>query len=84
MIVTPLLLGHLACVQLAESVFKIGEGALRLTDLSVVPAKDIGVAGGLANESGGLKNLALGFDALVDILYLLVQLVRLRGWRRWD
>ena len=77
MIVTPLLLGHLACVQLAESVLEIGEGAFGLADLDIVPAEDIGVAGGLADELGGLEELALGLDALVDVLDLLVQFVRL-------
>ena len=71
------LLHHLAGVQLAESVLEIGEGAFCLADLGVVSAEDIGVASRLAEELGGLEELALGLDALVDILDLLVQLVRL-------
>lgn len=71
------LLGHLAGMELTESVLEIGEGAFGLTDLDIVLAEDIGVAGGLADELGGLEELALGLDALVDILDLLVQLVRL-------
>lgn len=73
------LLHHLARVQLAEGVLKVGERTLRLADLGVVLAQDIGVASSLANELGCLEKLALGLDALVDVLDLLVQLVRLRA-----
>ena len=41
-------------MQLAEGVLEVGEGALRLTDLGVVLAEDIGVVGGLTDELGGL------------------------------
>ena len=77
MIVTALL-SHLARVQLAEGVLEIGERTLCLANLGVVLAEDIGVARRLADELGGLEELALGLDAFVDVLDLLVQLVRLR------
>ena len=79
MIVAALLLGHLAGVQLTEGVLEIGEGALCLPDLCIVLPQDIGICGGLAEELGCFEDLALCLDALVDILYLLVQLVRLDG-----
>lgn len=66
-------------MQLAEGVLEVGERTLRLADLGVVLAQDIGVTGSLANELGCLEELALGLDALVDVLDLLVQLVRLRA-----
>ena len=76
--ISALRLHHFARLQLAQGVLEIGEGAFRLTDLSIVLAEDIRVIGGLAHEAGGLEDLALGLNALVDILDLLVQLVRLR------
>ena len=76
MIVTALL-SHLARVQLAEGVLEIGERSLGLTDLGIVPTQYIGVGGRLANELGGFEELALRLDALVNVLDLLVQLVRL-------
>lgn len=78
------LLGHFARVELPEGVLEVGEGSFGLTDLGIVPTKDIGVGRRLTNELGGLEKLALRLDALVDILDLLVQLARLRGDEQRD
>ena len=77
MIVTALL-SHLARVQLAEGILEIGERTLGLANLSIVLAQNLRVTGRLADELGGFEELALRLDALVHILDLLVQLVRLK------
>lgn len=72
-------LHELARLELAEGVLEVGEGTFSLPDGSVVAPQDVGVGGGLAEELGSLEDLALGLDALVHILDLLVELMRLCG-----
>lgn len=75
--ISALRLHHFTRLQLAEGILEIGERTLRLPDSGVIPPEDFGVAGGLAEELGGLEDLAFGLDTLVDVLDLLVQFVRL-------
>jgi len=68
---------HLLVLEFPESVLKIRELSLGLSDLRFIAPENIGVCGSLTEELGGLQDLALGLDALVDVLDLLVDVRRL-------
>lgn len=70
-------LHHFARLELAEGVLKVREGTFRLSDSGIVSPQDVWVCGCLTEELGSLKHLALCLYALVNILDLLVQLMRL-------
>ena len=65
-------------VQLHQRGLEVGQRALGLANLGLIAAEDLLVGRRLAEVLGGLEDLALGLDALVDLLNLLIQLARLR------
>ena len=76
--ITTLPLLHFTRLQLAQKALEIGDGPFCFTDGCIVLSEHVGVGGRLAEDARRLEDLALGLYPLVDILYLLVQLVRLR------
>ncbi len=64
-------------LQLCEGVLEIGDGPLCLSYCSIVSSENLRVLCGHAQELGRLEHLALCLNALVDILDLLVELMRL-------
>ena len=75
---------HFPCLQLAEGLLEIGDGPLSLSNCSIVAPEDLWVVCGLAQQLRRLEDLALCLNALVDVLDLLVELIRLISLNRSD
>jgi len=71
-------LGLLASLKFAKSIFKVGKRTFCLPDLGIIAPQDIWIGSRLAEQPRSIQDLALGLDALVDILYFLVEFVGLR------
>jgi len=68
---------HLLCttsLELAQGILKVRQRAFRFLDLCIVTPENVWVVGGLAQELGGLEDLALCLDVLPGLGNLLVQL----------
>ena len=70
-------LHHFSGLQLTECVFEIGDGAFSVPDRRIVLPQHFCIIRGLSQELRGLEDFALCLDPFVDILYLLVELMRL-------
>lgn len=73
---------HFTSLKLTEGVLEIGDGPFRISYRSLVAPQDLRIVGCLAEKLGGLEDLALCLYPLVDILYLLVELMRLISFIR--
>jgi hypothetical protein len=74
-----LLLLKLASLELTKGLFVVRKILLGLSDLGCVAAQNLLVECSSSELLGGLQDLALGLDMLVDLLDLLVELVSLEG-----